>query len=69
VFISKLIQPNPETLRSLELGQELQVLRSSQQNNPAKYDDHGKVLKEMTLYGTTLGLSCLRLAGLNINPR
>jgi hypothetical protein len=69
-FLSKLIQANVETLRCLEVGQELQIWESNQPNDNGyiQLNDEGEVLKALAVKDMYLKLQSLRVIGLSINP-
>jgi hypothetical protein len=75
-FFTELIQGSVETLRSLEIGQESQILRSNHEHSLTKSDDGDdddddddcKVLTVLAVEDRLLNLSSLSIVGLNVSP-
>jgi hypothetical protein len=73
-YFTELIQGNVGTLRSLEIGQESQILRSNHEHNLTESDDGDddddgcKVLTALAVEDRLRNLSSLSILGLDVSP-
>jgi len=68
MFVRVLIRANSETLRSLSLGREAEVLLSNYTASVHRDKDDDEVLGALCLEDTLLRLSSLKIVGLNVSP-
>jgi hypothetical protein len=67
-FIGDLIRASAETLHSLTVGQELDILRSTHREPRSKWADRGEVLNALSFKNILLKLASLRIIGLGVSP-